>query len=305
MSVQVSRAQLSTPQQIAELLGRLASQALVAEARLTPKPALVDSRGSGAHADLSLELLLKSAACLQKYFEEMARMSLAQSPSSELRRQLGECGRRAEAAMFEAANGSNAHRGAIWCLGLLVAASAMGKGAEYDAADIARRAGILARFSDCHTPETLSHGKLIQANFGLGGARAEAEAGFPHIINVALPMIRQRSESGHSDATCLLDAFLAIMCSLDDTCLVYRAGLPALKLAQDGAQLVLQLGGSSSAKGMASLFQLDRDLLELRASPGGSADLLAGSIFLYNLSSVGNIANISSACVTDASSFGE
>ncbi len=40
-------------------LARLARQSLIAEAELTPKPGLVDRRGSGAHRDLSprLEML--------------------------------------------------------------------------------------------------------------------------------------------------------------------------------------------------------------------------------------------------------
>ena len=37
----------------AEHLAELARQALVAEAELTPKPGLVDRRGSGSHDDLS------------------------------------------------------------------------------------------------------------------------------------------------------------------------------------------------------------------------------------------------------------
>jgi triphosphoribosyl-dephospho-CoA synthase len=43
------------------VLGALARQALVAEAELTPKPGLVDRRGSGAHTDLSLDVMTRSA----------------------------------------------------------------------------------------------------------------------------------------------------------------------------------------------------------------------------------------------------
>jgi triphosphoribosyl-dephospho-CoA synthase len=105
------------------------------------------------------------------------------------------------------------------------------------------------------------------------------------------------------------------MCSLEDTCLVYRAGVQALKVAQDGARSIMQHGGSASATGMACLFQLDRDLLDLRASPGGSADLLAGSIFLDSLSlaamgmplaaGLSNIDNFNFAHTIASPSFGE
>src|ERR1700674_3658105 len=54
------------------LLATLASQALIAEAELTPKPGLVDRRGSGAHSDLSLDLMRLSAETIEPFFASMA-----------------------------------------------------------------------------------------------------------------------------------------------------------------------------------------------------------------------------------------
>jgi triphosphoribosyl-dephospho-CoA synthase len=45
---------VSSDQARAIRLAALARQALIAEAELTPKPGLVDRRGTGAHSDLSL-----------------------------------------------------------------------------------------------------------------------------------------------------------------------------------------------------------------------------------------------------------
>src|SRR5271166_2666988 len=47
--------------------------ALIEEAELTPKPALVDRRGNGAHHDLDLERLRLSAGALRDGFAAMAR----------------------------------------------------------------------------------------------------------------------------------------------------------------------------------------------------------------------------------------
>ena len=41
-----------------------AVDALLDEARLTPKPGLVDRRGQGAHTDLDLDLMCRSARAL-------------------------------------------------------------------------------------------------------------------------------------------------------------------------------------------------------------------------------------------------
>ncbi len=42
-------------------IAALAVDSLIAEVSLTPKPGLVDSRGSGAHADLDIELIYPRA----------------------------------------------------------------------------------------------------------------------------------------------------------------------------------------------------------------------------------------------------
>src|ERR1700723_2356065 len=97
-------------------LGSLARQALVAEAELTPKPGLVDRRGSGAHTDLSLDVMRLSALTIEPFISGMALHSANERPSVRLRATLGRIGRVAESAMLRATNGSNTHKGAIWTL---------------------------------------------------------------------------------------------------------------------------------------------------------------------------------------------
>src|SRR5580693_5082280 len=106
-------------------LARLARQALIAEAELTPKPGLVDRRGAGAHSDLSLAIMTRSALAIEPYFQEMALISGKNYPSQPLRERLAVIGREAEHAMLQTTSGSNAHKGAIWILGLLTSAAAM------------------------------------------------------------------------------------------------------------------------------------------------------------------------------------
>ncbi len=106
----------------AQALADAAVRALRDEARLSPKPALVDARGSGAHADLDLARMLRSAEALRLPFADMARAAAGARPSPDLRARLAAIGRVAEQRMMMATDGSNAHRGAIWALGLLVAA---------------------------------------------------------------------------------------------------------------------------------------------------------------------------------------
>ena len=255
-----------------------AVNALRAEALLTPKPALVDRRGCGAHRDLDLDRLLRSAGALREGFERMADCARGRMPGHALREELGRVGRESEAAMLAATGGSNAHRGAIWMLGLLGAARVMSD--EPAPAAITGVAAAIARFPDRYAPRAATHGSRVQARYGAPGARGEALAGFPHVIEVGLPALVAARRRGVDEEYARLDTLMTIMAMLEDTCLLHRGGRGALAAAQAGARAVLECGGASTAAGRCALLALDRELLARWASPGGSADLLAACLFL-------------------------
>ena len=86
-------------------IAELAVAAIRAEADLTPKPGLVDQRGSGAHTDMDLAMLHESADSLHIAFAECASAATQSVPGPELRARLGEIGRAGERAMLEATRG--------------------------------------------------------------------------------------------------------------------------------------------------------------------------------------------------------
>jgi triphosphoribosyl-dephospho-CoA synthase len=264
--------------QTSKRLASLARDALIAEAELTPKPGLVDRRGSGAHHDLSLALMRQSATAIEPYFAAMASCSQGQIIDCNLRSQLAAIGRHAERTMYQATQGSNAHKGAIWILGLLVAAATRVRGEN--AREIVAAAGAIARFPDRAQPKLLTHGDIVRNRYGAGGARMEASTNFPHIIKCGLPMLRDRRARKYPEEICRLDALLSLMAELDDTCVLYRGGVEALSVVKAGARAVLDAGGYSGAKGRQRLRKLDRELIARHVSPGGSADLLTATIFL-------------------------
>ena len=175
-----------------ERLARLAWQALVAEAELTPKPGLVDRRGSGSHTDLSLDRMRRSARTIAPYFTKMAFAAAVAPMDQELRATVAAIGREAEAAMLRATAGSNAHKGAIWVLGLVVCAAS--ESADLHAEKIARNAGYLARLPDRARPQIVSHGELVRNRYGATGARGEACANFPHVTGVGLRRIDEGAQ---------------------------------------------------------------------------------------------------------------
>jgi triphosphoribosyl-dephospho-CoA synthase len=200
-----------------------------------------------------------------------------------LREQSGRIGRDMEQRMLLATDGSNAHRGAIWSLGLLVAGAAQHR-LERDAARIATAAASIARLPDRFAvPGPLSNGERARFLFGAAGARGEARAAFPHAIRIGLPTLRAARCRGVPENYARLDALMAIMASLDDTCLLHRGGPVALQAAKVGALAVLAAGGTAAPAGIERLHLLHAELMALWASPGGSADLLAVTLFLDRL----------------------
>jgi triphosphoribosyl-dephospho-CoA synthase len=260
-----------------------AVDALVQEALLTPKPALVDRRGSGAHTDLDLLKMLRSAHALHGCFRAIAEQAWGEAPSQRLRETLAATGRHGERDMLSATGGANTHRGAVWTLGLLLAAAAAARGARRHAEDLAAWAAALASYSDRAFPLGASHGTRACVRYGVSGARGEAAAGFPHVMRRALPALAAARWQGQDEQACRINALLAIMAGLDDTCLLHRGGRLALETAQTGACAVLAAGGAATAAGRAELLRLDRTLMALNASPGGSADLLAATLLLDSI----------------------
>ena len=272
-----------TAQELAERLAETATQALIDEARLSPKPGLVDSRSSGAHQDLTLDLMVRSARSLTSTFYLLALHSWQRPADIALRQEVGRLGRAGEAQMMAETGGVNTHRGAIWAMGLLVSAVAM-QPERLLPQSIVQRAAKIAALPDAFSPKKFSKGSHAVQRYQVPGAREEAQGGFPHIIDCALPQLHRSRSRGASESEAQVDALLAVMTRLTDTCVLSRGGLPALHAMHQGAQAVLAAGGMHSVAGRQQLRRLERRMLSDNVSPGGAADLLAATLFLDSVS---------------------
>jgi triphosphoribosyl-dephospho-CoA synthase len=278
----VSRPKPTTYQRLRSVrwLADAAVRALLEEADLTPKPGLVDTRGFGAHPDMDLEMLHRSAYSLLATFAALASRAFGAEESISLRESLSEIGRQGERTMLRVTGGVNTHRGSIWTLGLLCAGAAMLAGKEQSAVMISAQAACIARLPDSYASTRQTHGQQAHYQYGVRGARGEAEDGFRSIVEIGLPMLRASRLQGLAEEQARLNALVAIIAELNDTCLLHRGGFTALTLAKRGARRILDLGGVATDEGFWAMEELDRNLVQLQASPGGSADLLAGVLFL-------------------------
>ncbi|MFE6482231.1 triphosphoribosyl-dephospho-CoA synthase [Streptomyces sp. NPDC057757] len=262
-----------------ETLARAAVAALTRQLELTPKPGLPDPRDLDARTTRQDHCALRwSAKALAPGLAAMAAAARRiGGPTPELRGELGAIGRSTEHSVALAGGG---HRGALWALGLLVAAAALEpRAAGTDVTAVAKR---IAAHQDRRAPRRPSRGSSVSAKYGAAGARGEARAGFPHVRR-ALDALAAARAAGAPEPYARLDALLTVMSTLQDTELLYTAGPHGLRHVQAGARGVLEAGGTSTEPGRAALRTLDDDLHARAWSPRGSGGLLAGALFVDSL----------------------
>lgn len=267
----------------AQGLAARAVAALRRELDTYPKPGLVSRVDSGSHDDMDAARFEASATALEPYFAELAQAGAAGAGMERLRR----IGVEAEAAMRAATGGVNTHRGAIFGLGLLVAAAgALGGGIRPLASGAlgahVRRAharGILNGPVLLHAP-----GALARRRYRVGGAPREAASGFPTLYRVGLPALRRgrRTVPGDPQAA-RVEACLALIAVLEDTNLLHRGGEAGARFAKESAASFLARGGVARPGWREEAEHLHRAFVARRLSPGGAADLLAMTLFVDGL----------------------
>ena len=265
----------------AERVAALAHAALIDELETWPKPGLVSPIDSGSHDDMDADLLRCSAAAIRPFFADLFAAGAGGAAMADLRA----IGLRAEAAMLRATGGVNAHRGAIFSLGLICAAVGAAGGLHASAAACAVAVGARWGAEIARAPASpSSHGGRVVQRYGVGGASAEAASGFPTIRAIGLPALHLgRSRAPDDPEAARVDCFFALLAVLDDTNLLHRGGADGLNAAQAAAAAFVAAGGVAAPGWRTRAIEIHRGFVAARLSPGGCADLLAATLFLDSL----------------------
>ena len=273
---------------LAENIAQTALRALLYEVSVTPKPGLVDRCNNGAHTDMDFYTFIDSSAALVFCFKSIVEASIAHSgPPETLLQALRFSGQEAESAMLAVTGGVNAHKGAIFSLGILCAACGLlyrdGHKLTADTlAEACRKiAGGAARElkgADC--PST--HGTDVFTSHAITGARGEAAAGFPCVFKQGYPYLQSLAQSGMGLNDAGAATLLKLMATVDDTNIVHRKGITALRCVQAEAAALLA-EEPDIQRLMERAKQLDISYIAQNISPGGSADMLALCFFLLFL----------------------
>ena len=263
-----------------ETVCELAVRALLYEVCVTPKPGLVDRKDNGSHRDMDIYTFMASAASLWPYFETCAQTGLktADLAAEETLKQLRVPGMKAERRMFHATEGVNTHKGAIFSIGILCAACMRLKTEErFDPEKILSEAGRMTagitekELGSLKKEQAVTAGQRIYAEYGIGGIRAEAEAGFPSVLKYGLPILEGALENGRTKDEAGWAALLSIIAHTPDTNMISRGGIETQKAAAQEAETIIEKGIPDESV----MEQLNREYIMKNLSPGGSADLLA------------------------------
>ena len=250
------------------LIADLAERSLRQELDTTPKPGLVDKQDNGAHKDMDYALMSASISALRPYLTRIAVESAAEVNVAGIM----SIGIEAEAAMLKATGGVNTHKGALFCIGLSIAAASF-LACSTGTVETDSFRELVSRTASRIPSAQSTHGAEAKRNFKVGGALDNAREAYPELFTAWLPYYR----SLEGDPYRCHKTLLYIMTELDDTNVLHRRGAEGLAHTKSEAARLL---GDFSLDGLSSM---NRDFIRENISPGGSADMLSLTMFIKSI----------------------
>lgn len=247
------------------IMGELAKEALLTSLNVTPKPGLVDKEGTGAHTDLSYELMKKAIEAVAPHFVTFGQTGLftPEATEEQVSHIMEEVGKAAMAEMYAATGGVNALKGSIFAIGLFITAyyrlfrQGVTPSADNMPQAIAGLAQHIRRAKD-------THGAWISESYQVEGALGEAQSGYVKLLAEELWLYRSMEGADRE-----IRIFLHIMSTLKDSCVYYRAGAD---LADDVRTIAAHLYNNYNPDDVRTAC---RYFERCHLSTGGSGDMLA------------------------------
>lgn len=281
-------------------IGLLMQKALFYEVNASLKPGLVDRLHNGSHKDMGLSTFINSAYSLSDYFCQCVKEGLSCDCSKKdlplLFQKLRSIGKQAEKTMLFATQGINTHKGIVFSGGILCAA--IGYYISTNSKDISSENFLLSlpEICRCMLPELLSdyltltpdtaktNGEKLYLKYKITGIRGEAKEGFPLLFNVGFPLFQAVLKKGFSLWQAGLITLLHYIACTEDTNLIIRSDYQlACKIQKNLQQF---LAHATYEKQLSILPKLDAFFVSRNISPGGSADMLALTYFLYFIQNI-------------------
>lgn len=270
-----------------QILSELILYALLSELSLEPKPGLVSPSDSGAHHDMDYQTFIQSTAAISIAFTNFFQNILVVDVKYTIE-ELRELGIKMEQQMNRATVGINTHRGAIFLLLLIGYSIARNIKKNNELSDENIKT-LISGFSQSIKNDPLnkideSNGNKVrkQTNNDNYGIKAEIINGLPSLFNAGIIAFREyhfsTQNSSEQKRKIMILSLLKIMSQNNDTNIIHRSNEKILKKLKKKSSDCLHDVKSDKWKSFSELCKwAKRNSL----SPGGSADILAATIFTY------------------------
>lgn len=276
-------------------IGLLMQKALFYEVNTSLKPGLVDRLHNGSHKDMNLSTFIDSAYALTDFFCQCVKAGLSfDQPQNNLPllfHQLRSMGKQAEKTMLRATKEVNTHKGIIFSGGILCGAIGYlksNRGTDFSSDE---SLPLLSKICSCMLPDLLddyrqltpatakTNGEKLYIKHGITGIRGEAKEGFPHLFATGFSLFKEALQEGFSIWETGLLTLLYYIAHTEDTNLIIRSDYAfACKIQRELKEF---LAHSTYQEQLSILPELDAFFVSENMSPGGSADMLALTYFLY------------------------
>lgn len=274
-----------TINEISMTISSFAVQAMIYEVSCYPSPGLVSPISSGAHKDMNFFTFIDSTSVLSKYLTLFVQEGFSDKSNEEIFNNIRKIGIEAEKDMFFKTGGVNTHKGMLFLMGVLCAA--VGK-AIYEEKGFKQVQSIIKEMtkgiveSELFTlkeKDKLSHGEKLFLKYKIEGVRGEVERGIPTVFDFSLDFYKQNGDLSINDR--LVHTLIGIMQICDDSTIIHRHSPKVLEEVKEKSRDIIKLGGMKTLDGRNKINRLCDEFIERNISPGGSADLLGVTVFLY------------------------
>lgn len=274
-----------------EKLNSLVIKSLLYEVSCFPSPGLVSPISNGAHNDMDYYTFLDSIATIGPKFKKIAEIGFLDIPTENLLSKIRPIGIEIEKDMFEVTNNINTHKGLIFLMGVICVATSRAfyeNKSFYEIRNIIKEItkGLVSKeLTNREYNKKETYGEKIFRLYGITGIRGEVEAGLPSVFDYSLPFYEEHKSLKNNERLYL--TLICIMANCDDSTLLHRHDISVLKeIKEEANKIILSLDKLKSDEITNKIYEMDSIFSKRRISPGGSADLLAITVFLDGIKSL-------------------
>lgn len=270
-------------------IGEIALCSMLYEVSVSPSPGLVSPISRGAHEDMDFFTFLKSTSSIAYYLPLFVQIGI--DYDNDILKRIRKIGVKAENNMFKATCGVNTQKGLLFLIGIICASAGVcvKKGVTLNRFNISKECSYICKdivkneLINVDKSKKLTNGESIFLKYGIQGIRGEVERGIPTVLEYGLPALEDALNQNLHIKDALSHSLINIMTAVEDTTVINRCGISGLERMRNLAKEAVRLGGMKTKDGRDYIKYMEDVFVRENISPGGAADILAVTLFIYEL----------------------